>query len=147
MAHFGLNFEDALDLYQQAVYAILHGRNPNSADLADRDAFLNYIRGAINSVVEGWARTFRREGKKNCSLDLIPELVAPVDTNVEFSDLKEQLFARLRRRAPARLLPTIDAWEKAPDGRIPCVTSRKHVFAVRQMAQRIAVELGMVRTP
>lgn len=151
LAHFGLDTQNGSDLFQQSIYAILQGitgsggRNPNTADLANRAAFQNYLRGVINSIAEGWARTFRREGKNTCSFDLITDGFADsanTRENVEFTDLKTQLFTRLRERAPARLLPTIDAWEKMPDGRIPRVTSRKHVCSVRQLAKQIVIELG-----
>ena len=100
----------------------------------------------INSIVEGWARTHHRNG--HCSLDVIQDIVAaPEAAQVEYQDLIVQLFTRLRQRAPARLLPTIDAWEQSPDGRIPCVTTRKHVCAVRRLAQQIVIDLGLAPTP
>ena len=151
LAHFGLDLQSSNDLVQQAIFAILRGisgnggRNPNPADLENRAAFQNYLRGVISSVAEGWARTHRREGKNTYAFDLIQEsFTDPVNTqeNLEFSDLKTELFSRLRERAPDRLLPTIDAWEKMPDGRIPCITSRKHVCSVRQLAKEIVLELG-----
>ena len=152
LAHFGLSNDldnDANDLFQQAIYAVLkgldgkEGRKPNPQDVENEVSFQNYLRGVINSIAEGWARTYHREHKnEHCSLDLIQESIADVpDGHIEYQDLKIQLFSRLRRQVPARLLSTVDAWEKAPDGRIPCVVSRKHVGAVRRIAQQIARDL------
>jgi hypothetical protein len=151
MAKFGLDFQIADDLFNQAMCTVLRGmedgdagRKPNPEDLLSKDTFLNYLRGVINSVVEGWWRADRtRHRKDHCSLDLIQDyLAAPRDTQVEFADLNTQLFTQLRQRAHARLLPTINEWEQAPDGKIPCVTSRKHTAAVKLLARQIAVGLG-----
>ena len=149
LVHFGLPSNRDEDLYQQALYVVLKGiagqggRNPGPEDLQTKDTFRNYIRGVINSIVEGWARTHYRNG--HCSLDVIQDIVAaPEAAQIEYQELLAQIFARLRQRAPARLLPTIEAWEQSPDGRIPCVTSRKHVCAVRRLARQIAHELGVV---
>ncbi|MGA2659369.1 MAG: hypothetical protein ABSH34_17835 [Verrucomicrobiota bacterium] len=152
LGHFGLRDREPKELFHQAICSVLRGlsgdggRRPNPRDMAGRDSGLNYLRGAINSVAEGWACTFYSEDENNCSLDALPEfLPAAADTlkSVEYADFVAELFKRLRQRAPARLLPTIDAWEKPPDGRIPIVTSRKHTAAVRRLARQIAIELGI----
>jgi len=152
LVHFGLPANRDEDLYQQALYVVLKGiagqggRNPGHEDVKTKDTFRNYIRGVINSIAEGWARTHHRNG--HCSLDLIQDIVAAKEAaQVEYQDLIAQLFTRLRQRAPARLLPTIDAWERSPDGRIPCVTTRKHVCAVRRLARQIAIDLGLAPAP
>ncbi len=96
------------------------GRNPGPEDLQTKDTFRNYIRSVINSIVEGWARTHHRNG--HCSLDVIQDIVAaPEAAQIEYQELLAQLFVRLRQRAPARLLPTIEAWEQSPDGRIAMI--------------------------
>jgi hypothetical protein len=159
IAHFGLTKIQAEELYQQALCSIIQGihreeddkskrkgRKPRPIDVQSRANFLNYVRGAINSIAEGWAR-LRKTGHhcslNHCSLDVIQDVVsAPADTSVEFRELKSSLFSALRKRAPSRLLPTIEAWEQLPDGCIPCVTGRKHVIAVRKLAQKIARQLG-----
>lgn len=154
--HFGMNAGEADDLYQQAICAVLNGgakkrgRKPNAADLATRGAFQNYLRGVINSVAEGWARKHHRVTKRTYPLHPM-ESVLPSSpgtwARIEFTDLQAQLFGRLRQLAPARLLPTIEAWQRAPDERIPCVTGRKHVCSVRRLAQQIAPKLGLERRP
>ena len=152
LAHFGISHDletDAHDLIQQSLCAIVRGINgkagriPNEKDVATRAAFQNYLRDVINSTAEGWARTYHREHRSaQLSLDLIQEWLADNrDSQIEYRDIKTLFFARLRRRVTARLLPTVDAWEKAPDGRIPCLISRKHVSAVRKSARQIAKEL------
>lgn len=147
LAHFGLPTHQGEDVVQQALYAILKaqqgdgGRNPNPEDLESQAAFVNYLRGVVNSIAEGWARPLFRN--PHLSLDAVQEVVAdPQVSQVEFRDLMVQMFVRMRERAPARLFPTIDAWEKSPDGRIPCVTCRKHVSAVREIARDILTKLG-----
>jgi len=114
------------DLYQQALYVVLKGiagqggRNPGPEDLQTKVTFRNYIRGVINSIVEGWARTHHRN--RHCSLDVIQDIVAATEAaQIEYQELLAQLFARLRQSAPARLLPTIEAWEQSLDGRIAMI--------------------------
>jgi len=147
LAFFGLPTELSEDLYQQSTIGVIGGtRHPREQDLASQEAFLNYMRGIINSVAEGWSRrecSVTKEYRSNhCSLDVIQDMVAKPDADPQgFKDLRETLFRRLREEAPARLLPTIDAWEQCPDDRIPCVTGRKHVYLVRQLAQKIARKL------
>jgi hypothetical protein len=151
LAHFGLDLQRYEDLFQTALCAVLRGidgeagegRTPNQRDLESANTFKNYIRGVINSIAEGWARTHHTQRQwDHCSLELVQEtLAAPQESQIEFRDIKRELFTRLRQRASTRLLPTIDAWEESPDGRIPCVTSRKHVCAVKRLAQHIAREL------
>jgi DNA-directed RNA polymerase specialized sigma24 family protein len=152
LAHFGIRNDlesDAHDLVQQSLYAVLRGihgkdgRKPNSKDLRSTRNFLNYLRGVVNSTAEGWARTYHREnGKTHQSLDLIQECIPdPKHDQIEYKDLERQFFTRLRSIVPARLKQTVNAWEKAPDGLIPCVISRKHVCSVRKYAQGIAMEL------
>ena len=152
LAHYGMSNDlenEANDLLQQAICVVLKGidgkdgRKPSDEDVESKEAFQNYMRGVINSIVEGWARTYHRERRySHQSMDAIQEFFADVKHNqIEYQDLKEQLFTRLRRQIPGRLLQTVEAWERAPDGNIPCVVSRKHVCAVRKMAQQIAREL------
>ena len=162
LAHYGLPKDDSEDLYHQALASVMRGvnghlltkepmehsraskgRTPKPQDLASTEQFLNYLRGAINSIAEGWART-KFHKPDICSLNDMQESITTAEHNqTEFHDLRDTLFRRMRKVAHARLHPTIDAWEQAPDGRIPCVTSRKHVFAVRQLSQKIALELGL----
>ena len=150
LAHFGLDFQLADDLYHQVIYAVLRGvedetgRKPNPQNLRSKKKFIEYLKGVVNSIVEGWWRTSRTQHKRDhCSFQLVEEfLVVPQKAPIEFQDLQSQLFTRLRQQAHARLLPTINAWEQAPDGLVPCVTSRKHTAAVKVLARQIAQELG-----
>lgn len=60
--------------------------------------------------------------RKLRSLDVIQDIVAePEAVQIEYQELLAQLFARLRQRAPACLLPSIEAWEQLPDGRIAMI--------------------------
>ena len=63
------------------------------------------------------------------------------------TDLREQLFPRLRACAPWRLKPTIDAWETVftESDRIPAPGHRRYVREVRGLAQEIILELAGIR--
>jgi hypothetical protein len=145
----------AEDIVQKAFEAVLRGlegtgkgsRNPRSSDIVDKPAFLNYLRGIISSLV--WAMTCKREfriGHRPWD-EIYPPPQAggqsPAE-EAEWRDLQEQLFPRLRARAPRRLWPTIDAWEEVflHSDRIPAPGSRKYVREVRNLAQEILWELG-----
>ena len=67
--------------------------------------------------------------------------------NAELSDLRDQLFSRLRERAPRRLRGTIAAWEAvfSESDRIPAKVSRRYVSEVKVLAQEIITELGGIR--
>lgn len=154
LKHFSMPVDWDQDLYQEATAAVVRGlegiegegRKPNAWALKDKENFNKYLKGAIRSIAEGWARTWRKtHQKQHDSADLMYEvLMSPHRGQVEYLDLVSKLFNRLHQIAPARLLPTIVAWEQALDGNIPTVTSRKHTAAVKQLAQKILVEMGIV---
>jgi len=64
--------------------------------------------------------------------------------DAEWHDLRDQLFPRLRARAPKRLLPTIDAWEPVftQSDRIPAPGQRSYVREVRDLAKEVLSEIG-----
>ena len=154
----GLNPAAAEDVTQRALVAILqglesgrNGRVPRLADIANKATFLNFVRGAISSVMEamGRKREFRAVHKPwqdgvDASCD---RATLNPSQNAEVSDLKDLLFPRLRARAPHRLRRTIDAWESvfAESDRIPAKGHRRYVGEVRNLAQAIIAELGGIR--
>ncbi|MDR3565932.1 MAG: hypothetical protein P4N59_31470 [Negativicutes bacterium] len=129
-SHLGLNVQPA-DLVHDAVLAVLaglndqqEGRHPRCEDLRDMPAFMNYLKQVIKSVATHMGRHQRHlhftclhpikvttDGSGQPSL---PELEAPPqsDHNAELRDLRGELFAQLRRRAPARLRRMIKVWKK-----------------------------------
>ena len=114
----GLHPALAEDVRQNAFLAVLlgsrsdlHGRHPRKADLTDRSSFIRYLKGIICSLVE--ARCRSREGRFTF-IALDPELIGTggPDTNEQaaIEDLAQQLFNRLQKRVPARLLPALGDW-------------------------------------
>jgi hypothetical protein len=146
------------DATQRALGAILQGmetdrggRVPRPMDLENKTSFLNFARGAISSIISIMAhkRQFRCEHKpwgdeKIAAED--PSMLSP-SRNAELSDLKDQLFRRLRTQAPRRLWRTIEAWEAVftESDRIPARGHRRYVSEVRSLAQTIVKELGGIR--
>ena len=149
LAHFGLATDPAQDIVQQAIYLVLkgaetdEGRRPRPADMENSETFQNYLRGIVNSIVEAGNRRSKHKAHPQSLNGLEEILASPNGYDHEFHDLKSQFFARLRQRAPERLLATIDEWEQNPDGKIPITASRKRSAAVRAIAQKVARELGM----
>ena len=125
-----------------------NGRRPKDRDVVDQPAFQNYVRGVINSKIDA---TRRERHKKHRHLEVPLDDAVEVATTqlnpaeeAEINDLKSEIFKRLQQRAPARLLPTIAAWEAvfASSDRIPAVNGkRKYVMEVRKLAQVIMKEL------
>jgi len=146
------------DVTQRALAAILRGlesdqggRVPRLVDLTNKDTFLNYVRGAISSIMEamGRKRRFRaiHEPWQDGVAASSDEAALAPSRNAEFSDLRDQFFRRLRARAPQRLSRTINAWEPVftESDRIPAKGNRHHVAEVKDLAQEIVSELGGLR--
>jgi hypothetical protein len=144
------------DVTQRALQQVLQGletdqggRRPRLVDLEDKPAFLNYLRGAISSLVYGM--THKSGFGADCEMrgDGEDPAVCVDDGGVcakgpELNDLRVQLFARLRERAPKRLLPTIDAWESVFEhsDRIPAPGQRSYVREVRNLTKEVLSEIG-----
>jgi hypothetical protein len=146
------------DVTQLALLAILQGlepdqggRVPRLVDLENKDTFQNYVRGAISSIVEamGRKRMFRSEHKpwRDELRTWNDESVLTPSKSAEMSDLRDQLFPRLRAQAPRRLWRSIDAWESVfgESDRIPARGHRRYVREVRELARAIISELGGIR--
>jgi hypothetical protein len=155
LASLGLSPCSGEDIVQRAFQSVLRGlemdqggRRPRPVDVENKDSFLNYLRGAVSSKAE--AATRRRElrhvhesyEESQGELDG-GETHTPAQ-DAELADLSQELFERLRERAPARLHETIDAWEAVclHSDRIPTVNGRRrHAGEVRQLAQSVLLEL------
>jgi len=112
----------------------------------NKPAFLNYLRGVISSVAYGIIRKsgFRAEHKPWD--DDRPGTAAPGNSpeqNAELNEFRYQFFQRLRKRAPERLLSTIDAWESVftETDRIPAPSRREYVAEVRNLAKEVISEI------
>ena len=122
LAVMGLSPSAGEDATQRALVAILQGlesdqggRTPRLVDLENKSTFLNFVRGAISSIIEAMGRKRQFRAKHTPWEDGMPPAADRVSLtpaqNAELSDLRGQLFPRLRARAPRRLKRTIDAWE------------------------------------
>ena len=154
----GLNPDAGQDLVQRALAGILQGletdqggRVPRLVNVINKDQFQNYVRGAISSVLEAMGRRRQFRAKQEPWEDGMAAsrdgITATAAQNAEMSDLKDQLFSRLRDRAPRRLRRTIDAWEAVfgTSDRIPDSGDRHYVGEVQDLAQEIITELGGIR--
>lgn len=158
LAALGLNPTAGEDVSQRALMAILQGlrtdqggRVPRLVDLESKQAFLNFIRGAISSIVESMARKPEsRNAYTTLQSELAERIAGPLPSpqeTAELNDIKRQLFPQLRARAPQRLQRTIDAWESVftESDRIPAPGHRSYVTEVRNLAKEIMSELGGIR--
>jgi len=150
----GLSASLAEDMVGKALAAVVSGteparggRKPRPEDVANKEAFLNYLRGAISSVVEAGTRRQRyisvslnEPGKTEPALT---SRTAP-ETDVEIRDYAFELFSRLRTRAPSHLQPTLEEWEAtfAWADRVPSSSSRKHAYELRKLAREVVAEIG-----
>lgn len=153
----GLNPSAGEDVSQRALMAIMRGlrtdqggRVPRLVDMENKEAFLNFIRGAISSIIH--SMTCKREARTtHTPLDTLAYAIADARPNpekaVELNDLKARLFPQLRTRAPQRLRRTIDAWEPifTESDRIPAAGHRSYVKEVQHLAKEIVSELGGIR--
>jgi len=142
------------DVTQRAFQAVLegleirrHGRRPRLQDIESKSAFQNYMRGVISSTIGVMTRKrgFRSEHLQwdDNIHTMVPGGRSPTVEAV-MRNLQEELFPRLRARAPRRLLPTIAAWESVflYSDRIPAIGQRKYVREVQKLAQEVITDLG-----
>jgi hypothetical protein len=154
----GLDPSAGEDVSQRALMAILRGlrtdqggRVPRLVDLESKDAFINFIRGAISSIIEAMGRKRQLQNAhvpwRDDLAQTTPGLLPGPQEAAELNDLKDQLFPQLRARAPKRLQRTIDAWEPVftYSDRIPAPGNRSYVKQVQNLAQEIVTELGGIR--
>lgn len=137
------------DLPQDAIKDILERkRNPQPADLASSKAFENYIRGIISS--KAWQMTKRTKFESAHSAPQIDTTI-PANTNsparaAEQADLKETLFALLKKRMARSDTATAEEWQATFEhaDRIPVVNGkRKSTWRLRKIAREIASELQL----
>jgi hypothetical protein len=126
------------------------GRKPRMQDVTDMPAFLNYMRGVISSLLYALTKNkeFRASHNLSVSLTTVPanECYSPAQ-QAELTDLRDELFLRLRSRAPLRLHKTIDAWEAVfiHSDRIPEPGLRKYSRELRMLAKEVFVELNTIQ--
>jgi hypothetical protein len=158
LARVALNPADGEDLLQDALLAVLRGlesssegRHPRKVDLASISTFMNYLRGIIASLVEAERRRFEHDcvreefdGNLPASEPLALHAGLWLESDLEFRDLRNELFGRLTERAPEGLLELVQAWqERWDDGDgIPLLgRHRRHRGALRKLAAEVWTEL------
>ena len=151
----------AEDMVHQALCAIIRGtwkgekgRRPKMDDLRTKNAFLHYVRSAINSVVSVSKKTpellFIHESihrYKDVEVEartMVLKAPSGPDEDTSMVDLKNELFARMREIAPKVWHPTIDEWERTFfwAGQVPVMKKRWHRVRVRKLAIRVLQEIA-----
>ena len=146
----------AQDIVPKALLSIILGtephdksRLPRRASLKRKDAFLHYVRSAVNSIIDAAKRSrellfihetiHREKDSESQERRIVLTALPSLDGDPVMVDLKAELFARLRQLAPARLLPTIAEWEKTFDwaSQVPIPGTRRHQAEVRKLAMRV----------
>ena len=151
----------AEDVVQKTLLAILLGtthsqigRRPKAQHLQTKDAFLHYVRSAINSIIEGYGRNrelrythesiHEEADLEERHITLAIKSAFEADADSRMVDLKRELFTRLRKYATRELLPVIDEWERTFfwASQVPCRRKRDYVRQVRILTIRILKELA-----
>jgi hypothetical protein len=155
LASMGLPLSAGEDVTQRALLAVLKGletdqgsRRPHLEDLQDIDTFQNFLRSVISSLIEGMSRQTEFRKKETWDENTAAAHVGSTGSSwapAELNDFQRELFARLRARAPQRLQPTIDLWQKAAfdADRVPALTNQKYAHEVRLLARKILAELEL----
>jgi len=149
------------DAVQKALLSLIRGtrngnsgRRPKMEHVRTKGAFLHYIRSATNSVIEGTRRNrellFIHEsihrtwdGEEEQTTVVLAAGTEP-DADASLVDLKREFFLRLHRKAPPKLLPDIDEWEKSFfwADHVPYHRVRDHSRQVRVLAKRVLKDLA-----
>jgi len=126
------------------------GRRPKQEEIANDEAWLNYLRGVANSVLEGWVRRRNRkpaeqaepyEESDSSKEALLTDQAPTPDRHAELEDFRRAFFEAVRPMAPEHLIPVIDAWEQDfwHTDRIPAqrLADRRELRALAQRAYRM----------
>ena len=165
LARVGLDTALGPDLAQEALRAVLaglttrvsgrhKGRHPRPSDLQTKRNFLDYLKGAVNSLVTTECRRRKRgfqlipleaERQEDGEHYFIP-LSTPSrqDVDVGWNDFRKEFFRRLSLKAPPKLQRMIAAWQdvwpwsdRIPVP-IPMRRLRKHI---RELSKEVLCEL------
>lgn len=155
-AHFS-----AEDVVQKALHAIVRGtkkggdgRRPKIQNVQTKEAFLFYVQSAINSVVEAMKRKrellffhetiYREKDVEEEHRTIVLTAMVNPDEDADMVDLKTELFARLRKIAPSKLLPTIEEWERTFfwATQVPFKKKARYRLEVRKLAVRVLKDIA-----
>jgi hypothetical protein len=148
------------DVVQDALLAVVRGagahskgRHPRPVDVANSANFIDYLKGVIGSLVEAE----RRSRKHQCVHEPFEEgfmagehfamQARPAGSplaELEFCDLRQQLFHRLEERVPHHLRGLVLVWREQWDfcDRIPLLGRHRRCRAeLRQLAAQVLKEL------
>ena len=154
----GLPSSDADDIVQEAIATLaigtsskLKGRHPRKRDLQSSDSFNRYLKGVIRSLIHTQRCLLENQHPHAPWKDEIGELIGFTDSDsgqihneVAFKDLLDQLFSRLRARAPARLFDILNAWraQQFDCERIPVLGMHRRLRCeLRALAAQVLHEL------
>jgi hypothetical protein len=160
----GRSSGDGEDIVQFALGAVVQGlesdqlgRRPRPKDVGDKESFFLYLEGIIVSRIQCETKSRRikayhrhspiAEERDPDDRDQGMVVASPTRTASEqaaLDDLQQELFMRLRERAPQRLRPTLDEWEKVfqESDEIPTPTFRKSRVQLRSLAREVLKEIG-----
>jgi hypothetical protein len=158
-----MSAEDAL---HKALHSIVRGtgkrksgRRPRVEDLRTKNAFLNYIRSATNSVIEAAQRKrellfihesiHQARNSEEKGTTILFAAVQDPDADTALVDFKAELFSRIRQRAPQRLQHAIDEWEQGffwTDG-MPRSVAIWDRAQLRKLAARVFKEIARDLAP
>lgn len=153
------SFISADDAVQKTLLHIIRGaqrttppRRPTIGQVQDKAAFLKYVKSGISAVIAS--------AERKRALMPVHEPILEVDSAMEgerlyaiaqidpensatLRDLKNEIFSRLRRYAPPRLLPTINEWERTFfwTNRMPRQGSRSRRTQVRMLSMQVLKEM------
>lgn len=159
LARLSLNPEAAADIVHEAIESVLiglgggrDGRHARPKDLQDSPAFVMFMKRTIKSIATSVGRHHRcvpfvplasGEDPDEKFAGTLASGPGP-DREVEFSDLAQELFRRLRKRAPRPVWRMAKAWEQevAWSDAIPLRgTHRQYRAQLRELAREILAEI------
>lgn len=161
LARAGLNTQSAEDLVQDCMLAVLTGtecatlgRHPLNQHIESKSAFILYLKGVLNSLVEArrrrqehsYAHVAMHEGDLTGDNFHELQIVGPVrpENDVFLRDFFREFFQVLRRKAPKHLQPLVEAWEPQclTAERIPLANGwRRHRSELRGLSRAVLAEL------
>ena len=150
------------DVLQDTFAAVLtglsrerKGRHPRMTDLENKPAFLRYLKGVVNSMVEAERRKLEHrvvhrplagdpDGGAVKNGICLTAVVSP-ENDVELRTFRDEFFQRLRAKAPLRLRHLVDAWEEVFlwAEQIPLQGRRRRVRArLRSLSRQVLQEMN-----
>jgi hypothetical protein len=154
------SFISAEDVVQKTLLHVIGGaqestprRRPTRHQVQSKATFMKYMTSAIGTVI---ARAERKRallpiheplplvngGSEGEPVSSLEANISPEDS-ASLQDLKTEIFSRLRRYAPPRLLPTINEWERTFfwTNQMPRQGSRSRRIQVRMLAMQVLKEI------